>query len=183
MRILLIEDDPMIGESMEHTLRSERYAVDWVRDGASAATVLEHDIYDLVVLDLNLPGTEGMEVLQRYRRRGGQKPVLVVSARDGMAARVAGLDAGADDFLVKPFDVDELHARIRALLRRGGAQTHAIATHLGLSVDLAKHEAIFEGAQLHLTAREFAILRALLEVPGSVVTKTSLEDKVYGWGA
>jgi two-component system response regulator QseB len=182
MRILLIEDDPIIRKCMEHTLRAQRYAVDWVRDGASAETVLDHDIYDLVVLDLNLPGREGMDVLRRYRWRGGQKPVLVVSARDGMDARVAGLDAGADDFLVKSFDIDEMHARIRALLRRGSAETQAIATLLGLAVDLANHEATFDGVQLHLTAREFSILRALLKVRGSVVTKASLEDKVYGWG-
>lgn len=182
MRILLIEDDPMIGESMQHTLRSQRYAVDWVRDGDCADTVLQHDIYDLVVLDLNLSGTEGMEVLRRYRSRGGQKPVLVISVRHAIGARVAGLDGGADDYLVKPFDIDELHARIRALLRRRGVQTQAIATHLGLAVDLARLEATYDGARLHLTAREFSVLRALLEAPGSVVTKTSLEDKIYGWG-
>lgn len=182
MRVLLIEDDPMIGESLEHTLHEERYAVDWVRDGALAEVALVHDIYDLVLLDLNLPGTEGMEVLRRYRRRGGGQPVLILSARDGMEARVAALDAGADDYLVKPFDIAELHARMRALLRRGGAQNAAVAVHLGLSIDTARHEAIFEGMPLHLTAREFSILHALIESPGSVVSKAALEDKIYGWG-
>jgi two-component system response regulator QseB len=182
MRILLIEDDPMIGDSLQRTLHSERYAVDWVRDGATATVALGHDIYDLVVLDLNLPGMQGMELLRAYRNRGAGTPVLIVSARDLAAARVAGLDAGADDYLVKPFDVEELHARVRALLRRGRCHRRALVTHLGLTVNLARHEAQFEGEPLHLSAREFSVLRALLDSPGNVVSKAALEEKVYGWG-
>jgi two-component system response regulator QseB len=182
MRILLIEDDPMIGDSLQRTLQGERYAVDWVRDGALAAVALGHDIYDLVVLDLNLPGKQGMELLRSYRNRGAATPVLIVSARDLAAVRVDGLDAGADDYLVKPFDVDELHARVRALLRRGRSHRRALVSHLGLTVNLARHEAQFEGAPLHLSAREFSVLRALLDSPGSVVSKAALEEKVYGWG-
>ena len=182
MRVLLIEDDPMIGESMEEALRGESYAVDWVRDGDSAETAMRQGVYDLFVLDLGLPKKQGMDVLRRYRAQGGETPVLIVTARDATAARVEGLDAGADDYLVKPFDVDELLARIRAVLRRRGGRGNALVSHLGLTVNLAAHEATFHGAPLHLSSREFALLRALLDTPGSVVSKAQLEDKIYGWG-
>lgn len=182
MRLLLIEDDPMIGESMEEVLRREDYAVDWVRDGDSALLVLRQDIYDLVLLDLGLPCKPGIQVLQRYRALGGAVPVLIVTARDATAARVEGLDSGADDYLVKPFEVDELLARVRALLRRGKAPTQAVVRHRGLQVDMACHVASLHGEPLHLPAREFAVLRALLDVPGRVISKAQLEEKVYGWG-
>ncbi|MFS2002247.1 response regulator [Duganella sp. CT11-25] len=182
MRILLIEDDPMIGESMEEALRGECYAVDWVRDGDMAELSIRQDVYDLLVLDLGLPKRQGMDVLRRHRAQGGETPVLIVTARDATAARVAGLDAGADDYLVKPFDVDELLARIRAVLRRRGGRSHSVVSHGGLTVNLAAHDATFNGAPLPLSSREFALLRALLDTPGSVVTKAQLEEKIYGWG-
>jgi two-component system response regulator QseB len=182
MRVLLIEDDPMIGESMEEALRGECYAVDWVRDGVSAELSMRQDVYDLLVLDLGLPRRQGMDVLRRYRAQGGETPVLIVTARDATAARVEGLDAGADDYLVKPFDVDELLARIRAVLRRRGGRSHSVVSHGGLTVNLAAHDATFNGAPLHLSSREFALLRALLDNPGSVVPKIQLEEKIYGWG-
>lgn len=182
MRLLLIEDDPMIGESMEEVLRRENYAVDWVRDGDSALLALRQDIYDLVLLDLGLPRKPGIQVLQRYRALGGAVPVLIVTARDANAARIEGLDSGADDYLVKPFEVDELLARVRALLRRGQAPSQALVRHCGLQVDMACHVASLHGEALHLSAREFAVLRALLEVPGRVISKAQLEDKVYGRG-
>jgi len=182
MRILLIEDDPMIGESMEEALRGECYAVDWVRDGDAAELSVRQDVYDMLVLDLGLPKRQGMDVLRRHRARGGQTPVLIVTARDATAARVEGLDAGADDYLVKPFDVDELLARIRAVLRRRGNRTNSVVSHGGLTVNLAAHDATFNGAPLPLSSREFALLRALLDQPGSVVTKVQLEEKIYGWG-
>jgi len=182
MRLLLVEDDPTIGESMLEALRGERYAVDWVRDGVAAELSMRQDIYDLMILDLGLPQRQGMDVLRRLRAQGGQTPVLIVTARDATASRVEGLDAGADDYLVKPFDLDELLARIRAVLRRRGGQLHALVTHGALSVNLAAHEATFNGAALHLSSREFALLRALLDVPGSVVSKAQLEEKIYGWG-
>ncbi|RFP17721.1 DNA-binding response regulator [Duganella sp. BJB488] len=182
MRLLLIEDDPMIGESMLEALRGERYAVDWVRDGVAAELSMRQDIYDLLILDLGLPGRQGMDVLRRLRAQGGQTPVLIVTARDATASRVEGLDAGADDYLVKPFDLDELLARIRAVLRRRGGHHHSLVTYGALSVNLAAHEATFNGAALHLSSREFALLRALLDVPGSVVSKAQLEEKIYGWG-
>ncbi|MYM98538.1 response regulator [Duganella vulcania] len=182
MRLLLIEDDPMIGESMLEALRGEWYAVDWVRDGVAAELSMRQDIYDLLILDLGLPGRQGMDVLRRLRAQGGQTPVLIVTARDATASRVEGLDAGADDYLVKPFDLDELLARIRAVLRRRGGHHHSLVTHGALSVNLAAHEATFNGVALHLSSREFALLRALLDVPGSVVSKAQLEEKIYGWG-
>lgn len=182
MRVLLIEDDPMIGESMEEALRSENYAVDWVRDGDSAVVALRRDVYDLLLLDLGLPKKTGMEVLRHYRRQGGDTPVLIVTARDATTSRIEGLDSGADDYLVKPFDINELMARIRALLRRRGPQRQSLVDHRGLTVDLAAHVATFNGAPLRLPAREFAVLRALLDAPGSVVSKAQLEERIYGWG-
>lgn len=182
MRLLLIEDDPMIGESMEEVLRRENYAVDWVRDGDSGLLALRQDVYHLVLLDLGLPKRQGMELLRQYRNQDGAVPVLIVTARDATTSRVEGLDAGADDYLIKPFDIDELLARIRALLRRGKAPRQALVSYRGLQVDLAAHAASFQGTPLHLPAREFAVLRALLDVPGSVVTKNKLEESIYGWG-
>ena len=178
----MVEDDPMIGESIEDALRGENYAVDWVRDGLTAELSMRHDVYDLLVLDLGLPKLQGLELLRRYRAKGGEAPVLIVTARDATAARVEGLDAGADDYLSKPFDLDELLARIRAVLRRRGSHTNAVVKHGGLTVDLAAHDATFNGQPLPLSTREFTLLRALLDQPGSVVSKAQLEDKIYGWG-
>ena len=181
MRLLLVEDDPMIGESVEDGLRAQNYAVDWVRDGRGAELAMAGFSYDLVLLDLGLPNKQGMDVLRNYRAQGGDAPVLIVTARDSTAARVAGLDAGADDYLIKPFDFEELQARIRALLRRRVARTQSVVTHGALTVNLASHETLFDGQPLHLSAREFSVLRALLDSPGDVVTKAQLQDKLYGW--
>ncbi|MFS2002252.1 response regulator [Duganella sp. CT11-25] len=181
MRLLLVEDDPMIGESIEDGLRGENYAVDWVRDGRDAELALAGVDYDLMLLDLGLPGKQGMDVLRATRRRGADLPVLIITARDGTPARVEGLDAGADDYLVKPFDLDELLARIRALLRRRVSRTRSVIEHGALRLDLASHEATFAGEQVKLSAREFSVLRVLLDNPGSVVSKSQLEEKLYGW--
>ncbi|MGO4381240.1 response regulator [Pseudoduganella sp. RAF53_2] len=183
MRLLLVEDDPMIGDSIEGGLLAENYAVDWARDGASAELALSTQAYDLVLLDLGLPRKQGMDVLRSLRTRGMDVPVLVVTARDSTAARVEGLDAGADDYLIKPFDLDELLARIRALLRRRVSRTSSIINHGRLTLNLATHEAAFDGAPVTLSAREFAVLRALLDEPGTVVSKSKLEEKLYGWNA
>ena len=182
MRLLLIEDDPMIGESIHEALRGESYAVDWVRDGHSAELAIANAVYDLVLLDLGLPRVPGLDFLRRYRARSGDAPVLIISARDGTPARVEGLDAGADDYLVKPFDIDELTARIRALLRRRVGRTQPTIAHGALTLNLATHDATFGGQPLRLSAREFAVLRALLDTPGAVLSKASLEEKLYGWG-
>jgi two-component system OmpR family response regulator/two-component system response regulator QseB len=181
VRLLLVEDDPMIGESIEDGLRGENYAVDWVRDGRDAELALGGIAYDLMLLDLGLPGKQGMDVLRTARKRGDDLPVLIITARDGTPARVEGLDAGADDYLVKPFDLDELLARIRALLRRRVSRTRSVIEHGALTLNLASHEATFAGEQVKLSAREFSVLRALLDNPGSVVSKSQLEEKLYGW--
>nr|WP_260048753.1 response regulator transcription factor [Pseudoduganella aquatica] len=179
--MLLVEDDPMIGDSIVDGLHGESYAVDWVRNGHDAELAMAAQGYDALLLDLGLPGKEGMDVLHALRTRGVDTPVLIISARDGSAARVAGLDAGADDFLVKPFDLEELLARIRALLRRRVSRSRSVIEHDGLTLDLASHEARFNGAVVKLSAREFALLRVLLDSPGSVVSKRELEEKLYGW--
>lgn len=181
MRLLLVEDDSMIGESLEESLRSENYAVDWVRDGRQAELALEHDWYDLILLDLGLPGKQGLDILLNYRKHKGQAAVLILTARDAPTDRVKGLDSGADDYLIKPFDLDELLARIRALLRRKAGRTQVEVRHGGLVLNPATREASFHQEALHLSAREFNLLLILLEAPGTVVSKAHLEEKLYGW--
>ena len=181
MRLLLVEDDPMIGGSIEEGLKGENYAVDWVRDGRAAELALSNDVYDLVLLDLGLPRKQGLDVLSAYRSRGGAAPVLIITARDATADRVQGLDSGADDYLVKPFDLDELFARVRALLRRRVGITQSTISHRGLTLNPATHDATLKGKPLHLSAREFALLHALMDPPGHVVSKAQLEEKLYGW--
>src|SRR4051812_37789426 len=181
MRLLLVEDDPMIGESIEEGLRAEHYALDWVRDGHSAQLAVDATPYDLLLLDLGLPRVDGLAFLRAYRARGGEVPVLIMTARDGTAARVEGLDAGADDYLVKPFDLDELMARIRALLRRRAGRVQPLLVHGDLCVNLATRVVELAGAPVSLSAREFSLLRALLDAPGTVLSKAQLEEKIYGW--
>lgn len=180
MRLLVIEDDPMIGESLEESLRNENYAVDWVRDGHSAELALLQE-YDLIVLDLGLPKKTGEQVLLDYRKHQGQAAVIVLTARDEVTSRVKVLDSGADDYLVKPFDLDELLARVRALLRRKSGRTQVELSAQGLVLNPVTHEAHLNGEPLHLSAREFSILQVLMEIPGQVVSKNKLEDKLYGW--
>lgn len=182
MRLLLVEDDAMIGRAVSRALHAEDYAVDWVRDGTSAGTALRAGVYDLMLLDLGLPGLDGLEVLSRARRRGITLPVLILTARDAVESRVAGLDAGADDYLPKPFDLDELSARIRALLRRSHGRPNPLLQHAGVSLDPATREVRHDGVQVVLTAREFALLRALMERPGAILSREQLRDKLYGWG-
>ena len=181
MRLLLIEDDPMIGDSIVEGLRSEHYAVDWVRDGKSAQLAIVDDVYDLLLLDLGLPKRSGLELLRLYRGNGGTARVLIVTARDSTAERVEGLDSGADDYLAKPFDLEELFARVRALLRRGAGRVQPDIVHRGVTLRLASHEAFHEGTPVPLSAREFALLAALLDPPGQVISKARLEQKLYGW--
>lgn len=182
MRLLLVEDDGMIGESISEALTGEHYVVDWVCDGRDAEQALENNVYDLVLLDLGLPKKQGLALLIDYRKRGGMLPVLVITARDSLADRVAGLDAGADDYLVKPFDLEELFARVRALLRRQAGRAQALLVHGELSLNPASHEVYRQGQLLDLSAREFTLLLTLLSPAGRVWSLAQLEEKLYGWG-
>jgi two-component system response regulator QseB len=181
MRVLLAEDDPMIGASLRHGLRQDGFAVDWVDDGRAAELALAEQAHDALVLDLGLPKRTGLEVLATMRRNGDARPVLILTARDAVADRVAGLDAGADDYLVKPFDLSELSARLRALLRRGAGRAVPVLTHGELELNPATHEARLRGEPLSLSPREFALLEALLSRPGAILSRAQLEDKLYGW--
>jgi DNA-binding response OmpR family regulator len=181
MRLLLVEDDAMIGESLHEALVSENYAVDWVRDGRSAELALDNGVYDLLLLDLGLPKKQGLQVLSEYRQRGGMLPVLIITARDATADRVSGLDAGADDYLVKPFDLDELFARVRALLRRQAGRAQPVIAYGGVTLNPASREVFLNGNVLNLSAREFALLQALLDPPERVLSLAELEEKLYGW--
>lgn len=182
MRLLLAEDDPMLGKSVQKGLKQEGYAVDWVRDGVAAELALAEDVYDLLLLDLGLPRKDGLKVLAALRSRRNPLPVLILTARDAVADRVQGLDAGADDYLVKPFELDELTARVRALLRRRGGRAEPAVEHGGLRLDPATHETTLNGKPVGLSVREFTLLSALLERPGVPLSRKQLEDRIYGWG-
>jgi len=182
MRLLLAEDDAMIGGAVRDRLRSHGFAVDWVRDGRAADTALADNVYDLLLLDLGLPGREGLAVLRGLRGRGSAIPVVIVTARDAVDDRVAGLDAGADDYVVKPFDLKELEARLRAVLRRRAGSASSVIEHGHLSLDLTSRELRRDGALVPVSPREFALLHALLERPGRVFSRAQLEERMYGWG-
>jgi len=182
MRLLLVEDDEMIAEPVLDALRREGYAVDWAKDGREAELSLANDVYDLVLLDLGLPKKDGVSVLAAYRRRGGEAPILILTARDSVTDRVSGLDSGADDYLVKPFDLDELAARARALLRRRTGRKQPVYAHGDLALDPAAHEVTKGGEPVSLVPREFALLHVLIEEPARVFTKAELEERLYGWG-
>ena len=181
MRILLVEDDPMIGEAVSVALKDAAYAVDWVKDGAAASSVLENGEHQAVLLDLGLPKRDGLEVLRHLRQGGNPVPVIVITARDNVEDRIKGLDFGADDYLVKPFDVNELLARLRAVVRRQGGQAAPVLTNGKVSLNPATREARCGDAAELLSAREFALLHALLLRPGVILTRTELEERIYGW--
>lgn len=184
MRILVVEDDPMIGKTLQQALQQDGYAVDWVADGraAQSAIAMAQNAYALVLLDLGLPRKGGIELLRELRREGNRVRVLVVTARDAVADRVAGLDAGADDYLTKPFSLDELTARMRALLRRDVAREDNVLRHGDLALDVSTHTVMKSGRPVDLSAREFALLAALLERPGAALSKAQLEERIYRWG-
>ena len=181
MRLLLVEDDAMIGETVLHVLRTEHYAVDWVRDGAMADQALRSAQYDLVLLDLGLPKLDGLDVLRALRARHSTVPVLIATARDGISDRISGLDAGADDYVAKPYDTDELLARIRALLRRSAGRAEPAFEHKGVSLNPATREAAVHGQPVSLSAREWAVLEPLLARPGVVLSRVQLEEKLFSW--
>src|ERR1700726_3341170 len=181
MRVLLIEDDRMVGAAVEQALKDAAYAVDWVTDGETAIQAAEAETYEVALLDLGLPATDGREVLRRLRALGGKLPVIIVTARDGVDDRIDGLDLGADDYLVKPFEIRELLARMRALLRRERTGSPAPLSNGKLSLAPATREASFPGQTALRTAREFALLQALLARPGTVLSRSELERQIYGW--
>jgi len=182
MRLLLVEDDRMIGESLRRALRQCGYAVDWVRDGRAADGTLSSERFDLVLLDLGLPQRDGMEVLQALRARGDRTPVIVLTARDALASRVQGLDSGADDYVVKPFELDELLARMRAVVRRKSGRAEPAIEVGGVTLDPSTHEVSRDGVPLALSAREYSVLEALMLRPGAILSRAQLEDRLYGWG-
>ena len=181
MRLLLVEDDTMIGETVLDLLRAEHFAVDWVKDGEMADTALRSERYDLVLLDLGLPKRDGLDVLRALRARKETVPVLIVTARDAVAERVAGLNAGADDYVLKPYDLDELLARIHALIRRSAGRADSVVEHLNLRLNPVTHEATRDGQPIGLSAREWAVLETLMQRPGVVFSRAQLEEKLYSW--
>ena len=182
MRILLIEDDAMIGKAVRSGLADAGFAVDWVTDGRAAELALANDVYDLAVLDLGLPKKDGMAILASMRSTGNAMPVLIASARDAVRDRIAGLEAGADDYVLKPFDFDELVARVRALLRRNAGSGSPLLTFGSLMLDPLRKLVTQGGATVDLSAKEFAVLEALMRRPGAVLSRAQLEESVYGWG-
>jgi two-component system response regulator QseB len=181
VRILLVEDDELLGAGIEDALTRVRYAVEWVRTGPLALAALGHGGFDAVVLDLGLPGLDGLEVLRRARAAGSAAPVLILSARDAVEQRIAGLDAGADDYLVKPFDVEELLARVRVLQRRLRGAASNVIEHGSVRLDPGSLSVTHQGRAVPLQRREFMLLQKLLAAPGQVLTRAQLEESLYGW--
>jgi len=181
MRLLLVEDDAMIGTAAQQGLRQEGHAVDWVRDGREAELAVGNGVYDLVLLDLGLPRRDGLSVLRSLRERGERVPVVIITARDAVSDRVAGLDAGADDYLVKPFDLDELAARVRAVARRPAGRAESLLRMGDLEIDAAARKVRWRGREVALSAREYALLEALADRPGAFLTRAQLEERLYGW--
>jgi DNA-binding response OmpR family regulator len=186
MRLLLVEDDRMIGDSLRQALRLEGHAVDWVYDAQAAGGTLATERFDLVLLDVGLPKSDqfgnGLDLLRGLRARGDATPVIVITARDALEDRVAGLDAGADDYLVKPFELEELGARMRAVLRRQAGRAAPTLEHEGVTLDPATRQVSVDGEPVLLSAREFAVLEALMQRPGAMLSRAQLEDRLYGWG-
>lgn len=183
MRVLLVEDDPMIGDAVQGALKDASYATDWVKDGQAALTALGCQHYDLVLLDLGLPGKDGLDVLAGIRAKNNPVHVLVITARDGIDDRLRGLDGGADDYIVKPFEMAEVLARMRAVARRNGGHAAPILSNGVVSLDPVTKEAGVEGGTpVQLSSREFALLQALLVRPGAILSRSELEDRIYGWG-
>ncbi|HSU76354.1 MAG TPA: response regulator [Burkholderiales bacterium] len=182
MRLLLVEDDAMIGAGVRAALRQDGYVVDWVQDGAAAEAALAAEpAFALVLLDLGLPKKDGLSLLEGLRRRGKRIPVLIITARDAVADRVRGLDLGADDYLVKPFELDELSARIRALLRRHAGRADPVVEFGGFRLDPSTRKVSYLGRDVNVSGREFSLLAALLERPGRPLSRAQLEERLYGW--
>ncbi len=183
MRVLLVEDDRMIGEAVEAALVDAAYAPDWVRDGQSAIEAVAAQTYDIVLLDLGLPKTDGIQVLRTIRGHNNAVPVLIITARDAVESRIQGLDLGADDYVLKPFEMAELLARMRAVARRKGGVAGPLLCNEVLSLDVCARTVALDGQEIHLSAREFALLHALMIRPGAILSRGELEDRMYGWGS
>jgi two-component system, OmpR family, response regulator QseB len=181
MRVLLVEDDEMIAQGLQTALRQAAFAVDWMRDGKSAGIALQTASFDLVLLDLGLPHRDGIDVLRDLRKRGNATPVIILTARDEIQHRIAGLDAGADDYIVKPFDLDEVTARMRSVLRRAAGRGDPGIQHGDLRLDPITRRVEREGVPVPLSGHEYAVLEALLQRPGAVLSRTQIEDRLYGW--
>jgi two-component system response regulator QseB len=181
MRVLLIEDDAMIAEGLRTGLRQAGFAVDWVADGVAASTALRGSSHALALLDLGLPKRSGIEVLREMRGRGDATPVIILTARDEVSSRIAGLDAGADDYIVKPFDLDEVTARMRSVLRRAAGRGDPVMQHGDLRLDPVTRQVEKNGVPVALSGHEYAVLEALLQRPGAVLSRAQLEDRLYGW--
>ena len=182
MRILLVEDDPPLGDAMQAGLKQAGFSVDWVQDGAAAEFALKTGAYAGIVLDLGLPRLRGLDLLKRLRATGGKQPVLIATARDAIEDRIRGLDAGADDYLVKPFDLNELAARMRALLRRAGGEAAPILRVGELALDPGARAISYRGAAVDLSQREFKLLHELMINAGRVLTREQLQERLYAWG-
>jgi two-component system, OmpR family, response regulator QseB len=181
MRVLLVEDDGMIAQGLQTALRQAGFAIDWMRDGNSAGTALQTTTFDVVLLDLGLPHRDGIDVLRELRERGNSTPVIILTARDEIQHRIAGLDAGADDYIVKPFDLDEVMARMRSVLRRAAGRGDPSIRHGNLRLDPVSRSVERDGEPVSLSAHEYAVLEALLQRPGAVLSRAQLEDRLYGW--
>ncbi len=181
MRLLLVEDDPLLGDGVRTGLGQEDYTVDWFRDARSAEAVLKSEHYDLMILDLGLPDKSGLEVLKQLRAQGNDLPVLILTARDSVSDRVAGLDSGADDYMIKPFDLDELSARLRALQRRHSGRAQSEIRHGEIVLNPAAHSVTLTGKPVDISPREYALLHLLLENEGMVMSRSRLEDGLYSW--
>ena len=182
MKLLLVEDDALLGDGVRAGLKQAGFAVDWVQDGLAAKVALDSEEYDLLVLDLGLPKLSGMDLLKSVRAKRASLPVLILTARDTVADRVAGLNAGADDYLVKPFDLDELIARLYALLRRSAGQVELTLQHCAIELTPASHQVRLAGTDVSMSAREFSLLHTLLLHTGRVHSREQLEQTLYGWG-
>ena len=182
MRVLLVEDDEMIGQSLKQALAGNGWSVDWVKEGLLAQSAMADGGYACVLLDLGLPKRDGIEVLRKARAQGDMTPVLVLTARDGVDDRITGLDIGADDYLVKPYEFRELLARMRAIIRRRDGAAHSLIGSPELQLDLTTREVLVQGERSQLSQREFSLLHALLERPGAILSREQLENRIYGWG-
>ncbi|MDE2431084.1 MAG: response regulator transcription factor [Burkholderiales bacterium] len=182
MRILLVEDDQMIGEAVQLSLKQMGYVVDWVRDGLIAESVIGSEHFDLVLLDLGIPGKDGLAVLQHLRRQKSTIPVIIITARDSIQDRIKGLDAGADDYVIKPFVIEELAARLRSALRRSAGQTEPEIHIDNVVINPITHEVKLQDVPVQMSAREYAIIESLLLRPGAILSRAQLEERLYGWG-